>query len=61
MAGTWREMVVAPEKRFVKIDSGIGLDVAATLTVNPPTAYRMLKDFVNLEPGMYVVWVYYTL
>ena len=61
MAGTWREMIVAPEKKFVKIDSGIGLDVAATLTVNPPTAYRMLKDFVNLEPGMYVEWVYYTL
>ena len=54
MAGTWREMVVAPEKKFVKIDSGIGVDIAATLTVNPPTAYRMLKDFVSLEPGIYV-------
>ena len=44
---------MAPEVKFVRVDSNISLDVAATLTVNPPTAYRMLKDFVNLQPGMY--------
>ena len=52
--GTWRSVKVAHERKFVKIDSSVGLDVAATLTVNPPTAYRMLKDFVALEPGTYV-------
>jgi trans-2-enoyl-CoA reductase len=49
--GTWRGVIVAPEKRFVKIDSNVGLNVAATLSVNPPTAYRMLKDFVSLQTG----------
>ena len=54
MAGTWRGLIVAPEKRFVKVDSNVGLDIAATLSVNPPTAYRMLKDFVSLQPGSYI-------
>jgi trans-2-enoyl-CoA reductase len=53
--GTWRGVIVAPEKRFVKIDSNVGLNVAATLSVNPPTAYRMLKDFVSLQTGDSVI------
>ncbi|KAJ8522734.1 hypothetical protein ONZ45_g701 [Pleurotus djamor] len=28
---------------------------AATITVNPPTAYNMLHDFTNLQPGDWVV------
>ena len=47
-------MIVANERRFVKVDSSIGMNVAATLTVNPPTAYRMLRDFVDLQPGVCV-------
>jgi mitochondrial enoyl-[acyl-carrier protein] reductase / trans-2-enoyl-CoA reductase len=30
-------------------------EAAATLTINPPTAYRMLRDFVKLEPGDWIV------
>ena len=29
--------------------------MAATMLVNPPTAYRMLKDFVKLKPGDTVI------
>jgi trans-2-enoyl-CoA reductase len=28
---------------------------AAMMTINPPTAYRMLHDFVKLEPGDWIV------
>jgi len=34
-----------------KIDNDIPVPYAATLGVNPCTAYRMLKDFVQLKPG----------
>ena len=37
--------------RFVKISQSIPLQMAATISVNPTTAYRMLTDFVNLKPG----------
>lgn len=33
----------------------MGLVEAATLTINPCTAYRMLKDFVALKPGDVVI------
>lgn len=28
---------------------------AATLLINPPTAYLMLKEYVKMEPGEYVI------
>ncbi len=37
---------------FVKITRGIPLHLAATLCINPTTAYRMLKDYVTLKKGM---------
>ena len=51
-AGTWRSHIVSPAKRFVKIDSDVPTDIAAMTSVNPPTAYRMMKDFVTLKPGI---------
>ena len=33
------------------IKEGIPIPFAATLSVNPCTAYRMLQDFETLEPG----------
>ena len=47
----WRSMIVAPAGRFIKIDKTMNVDLAATLAVNPTTAYRMMKDFINLQPG----------
>ena len=42
---------MAPARRFIRVSSDISVEFAATLCVNPPTAYRMLKDFVSLQPG----------
>ncbi len=36
---------------LVKVPNDMPVDLAATLTVNPQTAYRMLKAFVTLTPG----------
>ena len=50
--GTWRACIVQKAQQFVKIRDDIQLETAATLSVNPTTAYRMLKDFVSLKEGV---------
>lgn len=53
--GTWRSHSLSVQDFLLKIPvkPGGNLDkfAAASLKVNPPTAYRMLKDFVALSPG----------
>lgn len=53
--GTWRSHGVFKECDLMKIPEGIPLPEAATITVNPCTAYRMLKDFVDLKEGDTVI------
>ena len=50
--GTWRTHALAVEDMLISLPKE-GLDVmaAASITVNPCTAYRMLKDFVKLQTG----------
>lgn len=50
--GTWREQVICTDTDLQSIPSDLPLDVAATLLVNPTTAYRLLNDFVSLSPGI---------
>jgi trans-2-enoyl-CoA reductase len=40
---------------ILKIPNDIPAAYAATIGVNPSTAYRLLKDFANLQPGDYVM------
>lgn len=40
-----------PEETLLKVPSDIPVLCAATLSVNPCTAYRMLADFESLAPG----------
>ena len=49
--GTWRMVTVCSSSEVMKIPNDISVVSAATLAVNPPTAYRMLVDFVKLSPG----------
>lgn len=51
VAGTWRTKIVADTRNFVKISKHIPMSMAATISVNPTTAYRMIKSFVSLKPG----------
>ncbi|XP_013829235.2 PREDICTED: trans-2-enoyl-CoA reductase, mitochondrial isoform X1 [Capra hircus] len=49
--GTWRTEAVFGEEELITVPSDIPLQCAATLGVNPCTAYRMLVDFERLQPG----------
>ncbi|MBW00862.1 Trans-2-enoyl-CoA reductase, mitochondrial, partial [Eschrichtius robustus] len=53
--GTWRTEAVFSEEALISVPSDIPLQSAATLGVNPCTAYRMLMDFERLRPGDSVI------
>ncbi|CAI2173549.1 5883_t:CDS:2 [Funneliformis geosporum] len=54
--GTWRTHAAATPNDVTRIDNkGIGLIQAATMTVNACTAFRLLKDFVTLKEGDFVI------
>ncbi|CAO1434714.1 unnamed protein product [Diamesa tonsa] len=47
--GTWRTHGIFDETELMKVPKGIPLPEAASITVNPCTAYRMIKDFEELK------------
>ncbi|XP_029928500.1 enoyl-[acyl-carrier-protein] reductase, mitochondrial isoform X1 [Myripristis murdjan] len=53
--GTWRTAAVLPEVDVISLPSDIPLLSAATLGVNPCTAFRMLSDFEDLKAGDSVI------
>jgi trans-2-enoyl-CoA reductase len=53
--GTWREACVVPAARLVAVPNEIEPAQAAMLKINPLTAWRMLHDFVALQPGDWVI------
>lgn len=53
--GTWRTAAVLSENDLLTVPNNIPLLAAATLGVNPCTAYRMLADFEDLKPGDTVI------
>ncbi|EMC92751.1 hypothetical protein BAUCODRAFT_151162 [Baudoinia panamericana UAMH 10762] len=55
--GTWRThaQCKADELMVVKDKSGLKPEQVGTVSVNPMTAYRMLKDFVRLKEGEWFV------
>ena len=55
--GTWRTHAAGPASDFQLLPKADHVSTVqkATITVNPCTAYRMLKDFVDLKKGDYVL------
>jgi mitochondrial enoyl-[acyl-carrier protein] reductase / trans-2-enoyl-CoA reductase len=53
--GTWRSHAVFKASDVMAVPKSVGIVDAAALTVNPCTSYRMLKDFVDLQPGDTVI------
>lgn len=53
--GTWRTHAVLDASQVYKVRDDIDCVPLAGITSNPSTAYRMLKDFVNLKPGDTVI------
>lgn len=55
MLGTWRTHALFDTSKIFKVPLNLSIVDAATCTVNPSTAYRMLKDFVQLDSGDTVI------
>ncbi|TKA26179.1 hypothetical protein B0A50_04676 [Salinomyces thailandicus] len=55
--GTWRThaQTTADNLTVIKNKDGLKPEQVGTVSVNPMTAYRMLKDFVNLQPGEWFI------
>jgi trans-2-enoyl-CoA reductase len=53
--GTWREACAVPAEKLVVVPEEIEPIQAAMLKVNPITAWRMLHDFVSLQPGDWII------
>ncbi|XP_054476991.1 enoyl-[acyl-carrier-protein] reductase, mitochondrial [Anoplopoma fimbria] len=53
--GTWRTAAVLAEDDVISLPNNIPLLSAATLGVNPCTAFRMISDFEDLKPGDSVI------
>jgi trans-2-enoyl-CoA reductase len=50
-------MVRVPSLNVNQVPADIPVEAAATISVNPCTAYRMLRDFVDLNAGECVLQV----
>lgn len=53
--GMWRTAAVLSEEDLISLPNDVPLLSAATLGVNPCTAFRMLADFEDLQPGDCVI------
>lgn len=53
--GVWQQAVTADADSFEKAPSDLPLEMAAMAFINPPTAYRLLHDFIDLKEGDWIV------
>ncbi len=53
-SGSWQERCVVPAGGLFKVPTDIPVEMAAMCTVNPPTAWRLLRD-AHLHEGSWVV------
>ncbi|KAI6238073.1 PKS-ER domain-containing protein [Aphelenchoides fujianensis] len=53
--GIWIEYQAVEEQNLYKFDKRVDLLTAATFCANPPTAWMMLKNYVNLVAGDFVI------
>ena len=54
-SGTWSTHLVAEAKKLMPLPNDADPLQMAMMTVNPPTAHLMLKEFVDLQPGDWVI------
>ncbi len=52
--GCWRQELVADAGDLLPLPAGLEVEQAASISVNPATAWRLLEDFASLEPGDWV-------
>jgi trans-2-enoyl-CoA reductase len=54
-AGTWRTHLKAKAERLLPLPEGADPLQMAMLSINPPTAELLLREFVQLRPGDWVI------
>lgn len=54
-AGTWQDYCVIEAKDVLGIPMGLPIEQAAQAFINPPTALRLLNDFVPLRAGDWII------
>ncbi|GAB3590385.1 zinc-dependent alcohol dehydrogenase family protein [Hymenobacter daeguensis] len=52
--GTWASHVVVPVRNLVPVSNSADPEQLAMLGINPPTAYLLLRQYVNLMPGDWI-------
>jgi trans-2-enoyl-CoA reductase len=53
--GTWSTHIVAEAAKLIPLPNEADAHQLSMLTVNPPTAALMLSEFVDLQPGEWVI------
>ncbi|KAG8979268.1 mitochondrial 2-enoyl thioester reductase [Tulasnella sp. JGI-2019a] len=53
--GCWSTHVDVEPEAVMKVPEGLSNVAGATIKVNPPTAWAMLREFVTLNPGDWVI------
>lgn len=53
--GSWASHLVTRAERAILLPAETPLQQAAMLSVNPPTAFLLLREFVQLKPGDWIV------
>ncbi len=53
--GVWRSHVTAPTEELFQIPAELDPKQAATLFINPTTAFMLLESFVDLKPGDWII------
>jgi len=53
--GTWATHMVCKTAQLIPVPNEADAKQLAMMTINPPTALLMLEEFVNLQPGDWVI------
>ncbi len=53
--GTWRTRLTAPAAELLPVPPGTDVKQASMMFINPPTAEVLLRQFVTLQPGDWVL------
>ncbi len=53
--GTWRQELTLDASRVDRVPRELDWESAAQLRINPATAWRMMHDFVSLQPGDWII------
>ncbi len=54
-AGVWRDAVVAKASDLLPVPADLPAEQACMAFINPPTAWLVLHEFVQLQPGDWVI------